>query len=355
MSRCAIALALLALAQSSGLSRDERVVLYPTAASPAAEGGGWRVPIRFCVYEPEADDALRNVALAPLRTLLEVRHGTPEAQRFAERARLFLVDHERGERVNLAIGDLRFELGPTGPDGRHEATLDVPAEVAAKLARGGRLPLSIGDADDPTGDRGDAWLVAAEGVSVVSDIDDTIKVTGVGDKSAVLANTFLREFVAVPGMPALLARAAGRGAAFHYVSLGPWQLGPLLEEFLARDGFPGGSLHLQPFRVKDGEFGDLIGDSREKKLAAIEPLLATWPRRRFVLLGDSSQVDPEVYGELARRHPGRIERIVIRDPAHGDARAEAAAKERYAAAFAGLDRATCIVFADPAGVELLAR
>ena len=153
----------------------------------------------------------------------------------------------------------------------------------------------------------------------------------------------------------MLARAAERGAAFHYVSLGPWQLGPLLEEFLARDGFPGGSLHLQPFRVKDGEFGDLIGDSREKKLAAIEPLLATWPRRRFVLLGDSSQVDPEVYGELARRHPGRIERIVIRDPAHGDARAEAAAKERYAAAFAGLDRATCIVFADPAGVELLAR
>ena len=46
---------------------------------------------------------------------------------------------------------------------------------------------------------------------------------------------------------------------------------------------------------------------------AIEPLLSGWPKRRFVLVGDSGERDPEVYGEIARRHPDRVHRIFIRD------------------------------------------
>jgi phosphatidate phosphatase APP1 len=335
---------------STGLSRDERALLHPTAAALAPDGRGWLVPVRFCVYEPEQDDPLRAATLSRLRSLLDVRRGTPEAARFAERARLFFVDHERGKRVDVAIGALRFRVGPTGADGCCDATIVVPLDVATGLAPDGRLPLAIGDEGDPTGARGAAWLVAPEGRSVISDVDDTIKTTGVGSTRAVLESTFLRELEAIPGMAELFGRLREPGSAFHYVSLSPWQLAPLLDEFLASAGFPRGSLHLQPFRIQDGDFGDLVGDSRAKKLAAIEPLLATWPKRRFVLVGDAGQMDPEVFGELARRRPEQIERVLIRDP-NGLPRDAA----RWLVAFAGVPAEKWTLFADPATVPTSAR
>jgi phosphatidate phosphatase APP1 len=38
-----------------------------------------------------------------------------------------------------------------------------------------------------------------------------------------------------------------------------------------------------------------------------------WPRRRFVLIGDSGEKDPEIYGDLARRFPEQVQRIDVRD------------------------------------------
>lgn len=354
MTPCAaVALLLLPpLPQSAALDSDERVQLYPTAAALAADGRSWRVPVHFCVYEPEEGDPLRAAALAPLRGMLSVEEGSAEAALFAARARLFLVDHERRKHVDVAVGELRFRLGPTAADGRFEGVIEVPAALAAELAVEGRLPLSIANLGRQAPARGAACLVPPEGLSVISDLDDTIKVTGVGDKRAALENTFLREFEAVAGMAELYRRLAERGAAFHYVSLSPWQLAAPLEEFLARERFPGGSLHLQPFRVQDGDFGDLVGDSREKKLAAIGPLLRKWPMRRFVLIGDSSQVDPEVYAEIARRHPGRVASIWIRDVAA--AAGEGSEAQRFARAVEGLEGCDRQLFTDPGRVETAA-
>ena len=44
----------------------------------------------------------------------------------------------------------------------------------------------------------------------------------------------------------------------------------------------------------------------------IEPILRAYPNRDFVLVGDSGEKDPEVYGELARRFPRQIMSIHIR-------------------------------------------
>ena len=46
-------------------------------------------------------------------------------------------------------------------------------------------------------------FVPPKGVSVISDIDDTIKVTEVLDRRRMLYNTFLREFKDVTGMVAV--------------------------------------------------------------------------------------------------------------------------------------------------------
>jgi phosphatidate phosphatase APP1 len=50
----------------------------------------------------------------------------------------------------------------------------------------------------------------------------------------------------------------------------------------------------------------------EYKRAAIERILTDFPDRKFVLIGDSGEQDPEVFGELARKHSAQVVHVFIR-------------------------------------------
>ena len=56
-------------------------------------------------------------------------------------------------------------------------------------------------------------------------------------------------------------------------------------------------------------------------MVTVEPLLKTFPGRKFILVGDTGEQDPEIFGELARKHP-HIEHVYLRDttrePADGE-------------------------------------
>jgi len=153
----------------------------------------------------------------------------------------------------------------------------------------------------------------------------------VRDRREMLLNTFARRFEAAPGMAAYyrtLAKAPD--TRFHYLSASPMQLYPALADFLRDADFPMGSMHLR----ESTTWRTLIPgeqDSRTHKLGVIERLLADFPQRRFMLVGDSGESDPEIYGQVVRTHPGRIDSIAIRDVTGEDSRAE-----RYAAAFEGV-------------------
>jgi phosphatidate phosphatase APP1 len=164
---------------------------------------------------------------------------------------------------------------------------------------------------------------------VISDIDDTIKISQVTDKTALLANTFLKPFQAAPEMALAYDRLAAAGAVIHYVSSSPWQLYPALKDFMAEAGFPQGS----------------VQSSRETKPPVIEALLAAYPKRGFILIGDSGEVDPEIYGAVARDHPGQIRHIYIRKVTP-----EAADDERYRAAFADLPVSLWTLFDNPSAI-----
>ena len=181
-----------------------------------------------------------------------------------------------------------------------------------------------------------------EGISVVSDIDDTIKQSSVRDRRELLLNTFARPFAAAPGMAARYRELARDPATrFHYVSSSPIQLYPPLAAFLRDADFPDGSMHLR----ETTSLRRLIGkqaDSRLHKRAAIQALLRDFPQRRFVLIGDSGEHDPEIYAALAREHPQQVIAIGIRDVT-GEARDAA----RYRHAFTGVDAGAWSVFGDP--------
>jgi len=49
------------------------------------------------------------------------------------------------------------------------------------------------------------------------------------------------------------------------------------------------------------------------KFVYIRELLKDFPQRNFILIGDTGEMDPEIYTTIAREHPNQIVRIFIRD------------------------------------------
>jgi phosphatidate phosphatase APP1 len=176
------------------------------------------------------------------------------------------------------------------------------------------------------------------GVSIVSDIDDTIKFTDVGNRRRMLQNTFLRPFATIEGMAPRYQQWAAENAAFHYVSSSPWQLFAPLEQWRRAAGFPEGTFHLRQFRLGVHMLRRLLRIRRHGKARVIHDLLERFPQRQFVLIGDSGERDPEIYGALARRFP-QVSAIWIRELAHRPMGAE-----RLGKAFRQLDRGRCRVF-----------
>ncbi len=164
---------------------------------------------------------------------------------------------------------------------------------------------------------------------VISDVDDTILRSYITSlvKMALemlLKNAYSR--ATFPGVPAFYrALHAGAGGdeqnPIFYVSLSPWNYYSLLSQFLDINQIPAGPLILRDYNLQ--ALASLGQPSPKRKL--IQELLEIYPTLPFVLLGDSGQHDPEIYGEVVRENPGRILAIYIRDVSEGkdDDRAKA--------------------------------
>jgi len=345
--RCRLAIAwslavVPSLAEAADVKQDERIVFFPTAAHRTEDGREWIAPVHGWIYEPEADSVRRKAAIAGLRKTLGLVEGRPSTQLFERRTRLFLVDNERGKRIAIRVGDKTFELERSFEDGHFFGTVRLDAQMAAQGAVDGQVRFSaITDPDDKRLFQGAIHLIPPTGISVISDIDDTIKVTGVTDRNKLVENTFFLPFRAVDGMAKLYRRWADAGAKFHFVSAGPWQLYEPLAEFASEAGFPSATFHLRRVRLKDSTALSLLADPLEYKLSVIEPLMVDFPQRRFILVGDSGERDPEVYAAVAAKHPDQMLRIYIRDVT-GDA----ADAPRYKKGFASLPRDKWRLFRD---------
>jgi hypothetical protein len=330
--------------QNAALDGDRQIVVFPTAASRVSGKEAWEISVDGWVFEfikrPVLARVLRRVVRREWRLLSE-----KEREIAVERAAYFFAAPKRGRTIVVRLGDAPRRLRDSKRGGHFHGNLHFDGGAATDGARPGSARFEVWDQADP--DRrfdGLAFLPSRDGLSVVSDIDDTIKLTGVTERAEMLRNTFCRPFRAVAGMAALYQSWAREpGVVFHYVSASPWQLYPLIAGFLQEHGFPPGTFHLRRVRLKDGSFLRLFAPPILHKRAAVESLLRRYPRRRFALVGDSGERDPEIYGDLARRWPARIAGVFIRD-----SDAEPAPVARYAAAFRDVSPGLWRVFRDPA-------
>ena len=330
-----------ALAHARTLRRGDEVTLFPTVMHRGAEG---RLVLRIeaWVFERERNPTRTRLLARALGLDLDDL-GAADRQRFKQRAALFGADAKDGRELAVLLpGRAALALPASDEQGRVRATVSYPG-----LPRVGQwIDWTVASGTRRFAGRGQ-WI-GDEGISVVSDIDDTIKHTQVRQRREMLLNTFAREFTAVPGMAPWYQRIARTGAdvAFHYLSGSPLQLMPPLGVFLRSAGFPVGSVHLRAVSFNPTALLDDEATSRHKQ-AEVRQLLADHPRRHFVLIGDSGERDPETYGAIAREHPSRIAAVLIRDVT-GDV----ADGERYRQAFDGVPAERWRLFTDPAALPL---
>lgn len=169
----------------------------------------------------------------------------------------------------------------------------------------------------------------------------------------VLHSTFIVEDPnPVPGMPALYAHLAAtlHAPPFFYLSASPYNLYPFLRQFREKH-FPLGTIILRDASWQNlgGLIASLNEGTREYKVDRMIKIHSWFPHRRMICIGDSTQKDPESYGEIARKFPGWVHAIFIRkvtgiaemDEQHKNSDA------RFETAFKGLCRSLWHVFTEP--------
>lgn len=328
-------------AKPSNLASDEEVRFIPTFGTKTAQG--WSVPIEAWVFEPEDDGPVRAATVKLIEEAMETKVDAVTSKRIAANLRPFMVDNERGKRLTIRAESTTTQVCKSGSDGRCSGVLLLPQTSRATLEVSVVLP-----AGDERRFAGRVFLLPDEGVSVLSDIDDTIKITEVHDKARLIENTFARPSRACPGVAALYRRWASQGAAFHYVSNSPLPLLGAIEQLIDDAGYPPGSLQLKPFRWTDGSFLDLLAAPEDHKQQVITDLIERFQHRRFVLVGDTGERDPEIYAALLRSHGERVAKVYLRDTG---SMPDAALQARLSSVFAGLPAGSWGAFQDASEVQ----
>lgn len=244
---------------------------------------------------------IRSVFMVPApRTRVRISiDGTPLHTVQVGRSELFdPFDPKRDKAADFAISDTHGYLDLVAQGENTAGVHNVSYEVR------GRTPVHA-----------PLYTIASDApVGIVSDLDDTIIVTDVPKLFSAVINMLFRSprhRKAVPGMSSFYMQLHREltDAPFFYLSTSPWNVEAALRHFIRAHGFPEGPLLLRDFDPRPKTF---IPSGVQHKLEFCEQLMADFPDMRFILIGDDGQADPRTYAEVAKRYPGRIIAIGIR-------------------------------------------
>jgi phosphatidate phosphatase APP1 len=303
--------------------------MFPSLGYFDEKRGYWKLLVHGRVFSTETVPLGTRWLLKGLKRAMKATPEQVASDVFQQRIEGFLTKPIARRRIVLQLGEQKLQLRRrTRGSGVFYSLLRLPKDqfpppqtklngenqllerrvISIRLVR----PATTTDSVQPAV-VGDVHLVQPLGLSIISDIDDTIKMTEATCRSEMLANTFLRPFEVVEGMVELYQAWHAQGADFHYVSSSPWQLYQPLADLCMSSNFPAGSMHLRYFRIRDEMFKRWRPVRNNKKVGIIGAILKWLPKRQFVLVGDSGERDPEVYRFLAKRFPNQVVAILIRN------------------------------------------
>jgi phosphatidate phosphatase APP1 len=159
----------------------------------------------------------------------------------------------------------------------------------------------------------------SETFGVISDLDDTVIQSRITSflqavRTVMLGNARTR--LPFPGVAAFY-QALERGGdgkrrnPIFYVSSSPWNIHDVIADFMDIQRIPAGPIHLRDWDIDL----DALTSNRLKrhKEPIIREILELFPSLPFILIGDDSQKDPEIYRSIIDQYPGRILAIYIRN------------------------------------------
>lgn len=327
---------------------DDIIWLFDNTAYRNPDTGKWEAEFVAAVFEHEPKCRVADVVSSVAKTL-GLAEDAAERDTIEERLLPFLWDIQavRVFRIQHSGRDLR--LGPTSINGITTNTLEVAKNHKGSLVKAkAQVPRGIsGFLEMKT------YYAGPDGWAVLSDIDDTIKVTMTSDPLGILRTTFVEEPTPIDGMPELyadLTKMLPRDTPWFYLSASPYNLYPLLREFRDKH-FPSGTLILRDssWRTVSGLLSALTMGTEEYKADRIKKIRSWLPKKKMILVGDSTQSDPEAYGEVYRAFPGWIKMILIRKATDVSAIGieDKNKLERFEKAFKGVPVEAWHVFEDP--------
>ena len=175
---------------------------------------------------------------------------------------------------------------------------------------------------------------------VISDIDDTLLETGAYSLvrnlwTSLTGNAATRHIF--PDSIALIDALHGDRNPVYLVSSSPWNMFHFLRAIFDRHGLLKAPMFLRDLGLSETQF--ITGTHGDHKGAAIESLLRANPGLPFVLIGDTGQHDAHVYLDMHKRNPGRIARVILREPGPGPDEESTAAMADLRAAGVQVDSA----------------
>lgn len=228
------------------------------------------------------------------------------------------VDEIKEHKINFRFGGRLFEA-QSDQDGM--IALDVPIDPPIQP---GLYPLSaesVSGQEYPSTMSKQPLVIHepdSQELGIISDIDDTLKVSNITDTLQAAKNLFFQspfKAPAIPGMATLFQtldrvvdQQTGDGD-FFYISGSPQNFAPQIYAFLDHQGFPKGAVTLKRWGFKDKTNNPLF--QSDYKLQALREILKTYPQKPFVCFGDSAEADAEIYKKLQNEFPDQVKVILI--------------------------------------------
>lgn len=327
-----------------------------TGSQEAPGGSGWEVEYVACYFIKGSGKDVSKV-VADLAHQLNIKDDDIAAKkRIEKRIQPFVDKVLPNHTLRISIeGKEEQTLGPSSYSGISDGVYQLHFEPTNP----GILETTPVNLPPPFSIPGRTVVADERGWGIISDIDDTIKVTMTPSPLGILESTFLVEKPeVVKGMPELYGHVATalQHPPFFYLSASPYNLYPFLKRFREQH-YPQGTIILRDASWQNlgGLITSLQQNVQEYKVSRMQKIHAWFPHRKFICIGDSTQSDPESYGEIARTFPGWVKAIFVRkveDIAAMDTERKNS-PQRFEDAFKGLNRKLWHVFTDPS--ELSAR
>ncbi|KAJ4142499.1 hypothetical protein NW754_009941 [Fusarium falciforme] len=159
-----------------------------------------------------------------------------------------------------------------------------------------------------------AYLVPPKGMTIVSDIDDILRVTKIYEPKEGLLNTFARPFVSWMNMPDIYANWSSsiNDLHFHYLTTTPEQATRNYMSFIYNT-YPLGSFDTRPLN-----FSDLSATLSIRRFL-LDKVFQTFPDRKFILVADTTNSDVmKAYPALYKDYPGQVQCIFLRNTSATD-------------------------------------